>query len=98
LLLVSCIALNVPVALVTYIAYSINPGSYFFNENLPYVYGVGSAFLLAWAVFLIARLTAPTYRMMPAIMLREVLKSGGSHVGHECLGSRFLQWQERHAS
>jgi hypothetical protein len=82
-LLVSCIVLNLPVGLITYFAYITRPGSYLFTEALPYVCAIGSAFLLAWAIFLIARLNAPTQRM-----IRE---------SHACLGSRFMEWQERHA-
>lgn len=97
LLLVSCIALNVPVGLITYYAYRINPGSYLFNEALPYVFGIGSAFLMAWAIFLIARLTAPTQRIISETGLQKFLHSSGSHLDHHCLGSRFMEWQERHA-
>jgi hypothetical protein len=97
LLLVSCIALNLPMGLITCYAYIIKPGSYLFTEALPYVCGIGSAFLLAWAIFLVARLTAPTQRLIRETDLQEVLKSGGSHLDHHCLGSRFMEWQERHA-
>jgi len=83
LLLVSGIALNLPVGLVTYLTYKIPRGSFLYTENLPYVIGIGSAFLIAWAIFLIARLTAPIKRTI-----------GESH---GCLGSRFVRWQERHA-
>jgi hypothetical protein len=97
LLLVSCIALNLPVGLITCYAYIIDPGSYLYTEALPYVCGIGSAFLLAWAIFLIGRLTVPTQRMISETDLQEVLKSSGSHLDHNCLGSRFIEWQERHA-
>ena len=97
LLLVSCIVLNLPVGLITCYAYGINPGSYLFTEALPYVCGIGSAFLISWAFFLVARLTAPTQKMICETDLREVLKSETSHLDHHCLGSRFMEWQERHA-
>jgi hypothetical protein len=89
LLLVSCIAVNLPMGLITCYAYIIKPGSYLFTEALPYVCGIGSALLLAWAIFLVARLTAPTQKM-----IREI---GGSHLDHQCLGSRFMEWQQNHA-
>ena len=97
LLLVSGIALNLPVAVITYFAYKIHPGSYLFNEALLYVSGIGSAFLIAWAIFLIARLNAPTQRMIRGTDLRKLPKTGAGHLGHDCLGSRFMEWQERHA-
>jgi len=88
-LLVSSIALNVPVGLITYYAYKINPRSYLFTEAVPFVFGIGSVFLLAWALFLVARLTAPTQKMIGETV--------DSHLDHHCLGSRFVEWQERHA-
>lgn len=97
LLLVSCIALNVPVGLITYLTYKFPTGPYLFTESLPIVCGLGSAFLIAWALFLVARLTAPTQKMIDETDLQEVLKSSGSHLDHHCLGSRFMEWQERHA-
>ena len=86
LLLVSCIALNLPVGLITCYAYIIAPGSYLFTEALPYVCGIGSAFLIAWAIFLVARLNVP----IPKII-------ASSDSDHHCLGSRFMEWQENHA-
>jgi hypothetical protein len=86
LLLVSCIALNLPVGLITCYAYIIAPGSYLFTEALPYVCGIGSAFLIAWAIFLVARLNVP----IPKII-------ANSDSDHHCLGSRFMEWQENHA-
>ena len=97
LLVVSAVALNLPVGVITYFAYTIGRGSYLFAEALPYVCGIGSAFLLAWAIFLIARLNAPTQRMIRRTDLRTIPRSGGSHLGHDCLGSRFMEWQERRA-
>jgi len=86
LLLVSCIALNLPVGLITCYAYIIAPGSYLFTEALPYVCGIGSAFLIAWAIFLVARLNVPTPKII-----------ANSDSDHHCLGSRFVEWQENHA-
>ncbi len=86
LLLVSSIALNLPVGLITYLTYRIRPGSYLFTEAFPYVCAIGSVFLLAWAIFLVARLNVP----IPKII-------AGSDSDHHCLGSRFMEWQEHHA-
>lgn len=86
LLLVSCIALNLPVGFITCYAYIIAPGSYLFTEALPYVCGIGSAFLIAWAIFLVARLNVP----IPKIIAT-------SDSDHHCLGSRFMEWHENHA-
>lgn len=96
-LLVSGIVLNVPVGLITYYAYINGPGSYLFNPALPYVFGIGSAFLIAWALFLVARLTAPTQKMIDETDLQEILGGSGNDLDHHCLGSRFMEWQERHA-
>jgi len=96
-LLVSCVVLNLPIGLITYLVYKFPPGSLWFNESFPYGVGIGSAFLLAWAIFLVARLTAPTQRLIRETDLQEILKSGGTHLDHHCLGSRFMEWQERHA-
>jgi len=90
LLLVSGILLNLPVGVVTYFAFKIKPASYFYTEAFPYVFVIGSAFLLAWVIFLVARLTAPTQRL--------IRETGFSHVEHHCLGARFMEWQERHAA
>ena len=82
---------NAPVvylAVESYINYST---AYWFAGLLLVFSAICSAFLLAWALFLVARLTARTH-----IAVHHVL-SPLSELGHHCLGSRFMEWHEHAA-
>ena len=50
-------------------------------------------FLIAWAVFLVARLAAPTNEEPLTIL--PAASPGPKIVEHQCLGTRFLEWQKR---
>jgi hypothetical protein len=97
LLLLSGLAANVPVALISFFAYEIYSRGSWLGKAPLYVSGICAAFVIAWVIFLAARLSVPTHSAMPTSRLREALKSGGAQVDHECLGSRFLEWQEHRA-
>ena len=56
---------------------------------------VCSSFIVAWAIFLVARLSAKT---SPAPSLKIVDRKSieyAKNLDHECLGSRFADWRER---
>ena len=53
-----------------------------------------ATFLIAWAVFLAARLAAPTNEVKPLTIL-PAASTGPNVVEHQCLGTRFLEWQKR---
>ena len=51
-------------------------------------------FFIAWVVFLVARLAAPTNQAEPlTILLAAPVRP--KVVEHQCLGTRFLEWQKR---
>jgi hypothetical protein len=52
------------------------------------------AFIIAWAIFLIARLAAPTNDVRPLTIL-PAAPTRQNVVEHQCLGTRFVEWQKR---
>jgi|ERR1041384_6454403 hypothetical protein len=51
-------------------------------------------FFIAWVVFLVARLAAPTDEVKQLTIL-PAASSRPNVVEHQCLGTRFLEWQKR---
>lgn len=97
-LLVIAILLNIPTALLFYMSYEINFKDDRYGEEIPMAVNMTGEFLVAWVLFLVARLsvglrtrTAPVDR--PAVVFYPHQQSE-----HQCLGSRFSEWHERVAS
>ncbi len=53
-----------------------------------------ATFLIAWAVFLVARLAAPMNEIKPLTILTAA-PTRRNVEEHQCLGTRFLEWQKR---
>lgn len=90
ILLITGIVANVPVTFIAVFAYSAAGPP--FRELLLLISGICGAFLAAWSMFLVARLTTPgtvePVKRYPAVT---------RNPDHHCLGSRFVEWHERHA-
>ena len=89
---------NIPVAVLGYLAYEDNSrvadpfGARF------YIYVICFSFIIAWAVFLIARLSVRTNNVrVPLTIPTNAQLTLDEHSEHHCLGSRVMEWQEHHA-
>lgn len=83
-LLVIALLANIPLGIIVFSRYVNNPAAYWLSDAPPYTGAICMAFLTAWMVCLTGRLSVPIDRVaLP--------------VGHHCLGSRFIEWQEHHA-
>ena len=89
-LLVIAPLVNAPVVYLAVVSYANYPTAYWFAGLLLVFCAICSMFLLAWALFLFARLTARTHVEVPHVMSL-------SQPEHHCLGSRFLEWHEHAA-
>jgi hypothetical protein len=95
-LLISGIGMSLPFALIAFRAYWIYFATWPAKELL--IKGViASACVVIWALFLIARLSLRTSHAIPVSVLNELLSRRANNPAHHCLGSRFLEWQQRMA-
>ena len=86
------LVLNLPVGIVVRISYEVVPYRTF--ETPLYVFTISTSLLIAWLVFLIARLSVRTSNAPLSILAPDATTRAGE-VEHHCLGSRFMGWQER---
>lgn len=93
-LFVVALLLNLPIAGFGIFAFVNYPRAQFAPEMLFGVGAISTAFVVAWSVFLIARLSV---RTPPVSMIdfSEALRRANSQRDHDCLGSHFLEWQQR---
>ena len=83
-LFVIALVANIPLGIIVFSHYVITPEAYWLSDAPPYTGAICMSFLTAWMVCLVGRLSVRMDRMaLP--------------VGHHCLGSRFIEWQEQHA-
>ena len=86
--------LNVLLTVLALYAYVKHTEAYDTNFYF-YTSAICFSFVISWTVFLIARLSIRTDQSLSILGL-----SPRPHVekrDHDCLGSRFVEWQERHA-
>ena len=97
ILFITGLAANIPVALTALYAYAIY--SHWSRTDSLYVAVIFSAFVIAWVVFLVARLSVGTNNVVipGSILSSPSLPRANRRLDHQCLGSRFMEWQERHA-
>ena len=97
LLLIIGVCVNIPVAIVASFPHAIRTEVFAEGDISLAILVIGSMFLSAWAIFLLARLTVRTQRTLPITELNEGLLRALSERDHNCLGSRFSQWHESEA-
>lgn len=93
-LLVIGILLNVPTAFLFYSSYQINFKDELWGEEIPWLVNMSGMFLIAWVIFLVARicvgLRTRTVPVRPPVVFYPHKESD-----HHCLGTRFSEWHER---
>lgn len=93
-LLVLGLVINFPVTLIWVIAFReyVNevPVRYSFMFT-----AISGSFIVAWAIFLIARLSIRTGPLPFLSISNNKSIADAPNLDHECLGSRFVEWQQR---
>jgi hypothetical protein len=93
-LLVLGLVINFPVTLIWVIAFReyLNeiPGRYSFMFT-----AISSLFIVAWVIFLIARLSVRIGPLPSLSITSNKSIADAPNLDHECLGSRFVEWQQR---
>ena len=92
-LLIAGCATNVPVAGIALSAYATSSqGSWKTEPNL-YVSAICISLVISWVIFLVARLGERTNEPL-SILSKDPPRV--EQPDHHCLGSRFVEWQERY--
>lgn len=94
ILLASGLIVNLVIACFLLLAYLNHPYANFVPTSLRSFNEIWTSFLIAWGVFLATRLSARTYRI--SMISAELLRAHNKR-DHECLGSRFFEWDESEA-
>ena len=80
---------NISVVLVGYFVFGIRA------DEVPFYIGVlGASLVVAWAFFLVARLTVPIGNEAFLNTLSNISQSQIDQRDHHCLGSRFVEWEQ----
>lgn len=94
-LLITGLALNAPLVLVNWLAFRNSQAVYLIGRHVLEEGIFCKVFLVAWAIFLVARLSVQVKEYAPELALSSVLTRLPSQAGNHCLGSRFLDWHDR---
>lgn len=87
---------NIPIVAIGYFAFVTRLMNYGTDETALYLSALCAMLVTAWAVFLAARLTVPASieAFSPAIP-DKIFVAQSEQRDHDCLGSRFVEWQQR---
>jgi hypothetical protein len=91
ILLASGLIVNLVIACFSILAYLNHPYADAVPPSLRSLIDIWAVFLMAWGVFLATRLRVRTYRI--SVISDELLKAHNKR-DHECLGSRFFEWDK----
>ncbi len=95
-LLILGLVINFPVTLIWIIAFreylKERPDRYSFMFA-----GISSLFIVAWVIFLVARLSVKVNRVPSLSISNNKSIADAPNLDHQCLGSRFVEWQQRAA-
>ena len=94
ILLASGLIVNLVIACFSILAHLNHPYADAVPTSLRSLSEIWAVFLIAWGVFLATRLSARTYRT--SMISTELLRAHNKR-DHECLGSRFFEWDENEA-
>jgi hypothetical protein len=89
--------LNIPVAFLFYISHGISFRDEWWAEQIPSVNSMSGMFLIAWVLFLVARMCVGL-RTRTVPVRAPIVFYPQKELDHHCLGSRFSEWHERVAS
>jgi hypothetical protein len=95
ILIASGLIVNSVIACFLLLGYLNHPYADFVPKSLLSFSEIWTSFLIAWGIFLVARLSVHTHRLSK--ISGELLKAHHKR-DHECLGSRFLEWDESEAT
>ena len=101
MLLITGLVANVPVMLIGFSPYVTYFKEYALGEASLFVTAICTSFVIAWAVFLVARFGVRTSEVaMPLTIvsntaLTNIEPPNIEPCHHHCLGSRFVEWQRR---
>ena len=95
MLLVTGLAINIPVGLIAFYSDTMQAKVHLLGEGPSLLIRSCNWFLIAWGIFLIARLTVRTRKVTRASISTEAVAKTGIASEHHCLGSRFSAWQQR---
>ena len=92
-LLAIAILLNLPTAFLFLISYEINFNHESWGEDIPWMVNMSGMFLIAWLIFLVARLCVGLRTPTRTVPVRPpVVFYPHKESDHHCLGSRFSEW------
>ena len=94
LLAAAAVVANVPLVAIGYFAFVVHKFNPAVGEDGFYICVLCASFVAAWVVFLAARLTMPP-EVIPQIILSSTYPMQIEQRDHDCLGSRFVEWQHR---
>ena len=94
-LLIIGILLNVPAAFLFYLSYQIDFDGYRWREEIPMAVNWSGTFLVAWVLFLAARLCVGLRTRSVPVRREPLVFYPHKESDHHCLGSRFSEWHER---
>lgn len=94
-LLVSALAINVPVAFIAFYTDTVDVEGRWWGEAFLTIRDWSTTFLIAWGIFLAARLSVRAKTIVEVNPL-PALQSDFHNSNHHCLGSRFLEWRTGH--
>jgi len=87
---------NIPIVAIGYLAFVTHLNHYGTDETALYLSALCATLVTAWVVFLVARLTVPTNsEVFPPSIRNYTLLPQIEQCDHDCLGSRFVEWQRR---
>jgi hypothetical protein len=92
-LLLTGIGLNLPTAFLFYMSHQINFKDELWGEEIPWLVNMSGKFLIAWVIFLVARMCVGL-RTRTVPVRAPVVFYPHKESDHHCLGSRFSEWHE----
>ena len=96
--LIACgVVFNVPIALVGLFYYGLYDKAYWLGELPLIISAYCGLFLIAWLIFLIARLSVRIEPGSSPELSNKKSIADAPSLDHQCLGSRFVAWQHHEA-
>jgi len=91
--LIACgVIFNIPVALVGLFSYGAYDKAHWLGELPLIISAYCGCYLIAWLIFLVARLSLKVNA--PSLNINKSI-AAAPNLGHHCLGSRFVEWEQR---
>jgi len=96
IVLTACgVIFNIPIALIGLYSYGLYKEPQWLREFPLFISAVCGSFLVAWLIFLVARLSVKVNPALYLTISRNKSIADAPNLDHQCLGSRFVEWQQR---